>query len=140
MKIFISLIAALFVASGVKAADIAKKDLPKTLLIKKDADGTLYVHRSSVPLDKVDQNNAKTLEKLKFVKVSSLSEVLNVEGIASATDELDRDRPRQSWYVWYGGYYGYYYPYNPVYYYSYTYYPYYYYGYRDCNYYWYGYY
>jgi len=45
MKIFMSLIVALFLSNGANAADVAKKDLPKTILIKKDADGTLYVHR-----------------------------------------------------------------------------------------------
>ncbi|MES2767880.1 MAG: hypothetical protein V4596_01940 [Bdellovibrionota bacterium] len=140
IKVSTTLLTAFFLSTSAIAADVAKKDLPKTILIKKDQDGTLYVHRSNIILQGVDKTTAEKLDELEFEKVSSLSDVINVESIVSNTDELDRDLPRQSWYIYYGNYHGYYYPYYPVYYYSYTYYPYYNYGWSGCNYYWYRYY
>lgn len=121
-------------------AEIAKQDRldrPRAILIKKDQNGEIFIHKSDQVIGKVDENSAANLDKLQFQKLSDFKGKLDIENIASVTDELDRDLPRQSWYWWGYGYgYGYSY-YYPVYYYSYAYYPYYYYGWGGCSYYWY---
>lgn len=125
-----------------------KSKIPQSILVKKDENGKLYVLESKVLLDQVNEMDAKELDKLAFVPLEGSDKIKMEDVVPSLAkiDELDRDTPRQSWYVYWGwGYnrYPYYYPYYymPIYYYSYytyyNYYPYYAYNYSGCNYYWY---
>ncbi len=105
---------------------------PQSILIKKDQNGEISVYRSTDLLGKVTSETAPELENLNFEKLSSV-EGLDKEKLVAGIEELDRDKPRQSWYYW-GWSYAYYYP---IYYYAYTYIPYYYYNWGGCSYYWY---
>lgn len=119
-----------------------KAKLPQTIIIKKDVNGKLSVFKSSERLKKVGAKDVSQLEKLPFESLEN-TKGLKVENLSASINELDNDKPRQSWYFWYGGWgYNYYYPYAyyyyPLYYYSYAYYPYYYYAYNGCSYYYYN--
>jgi hypothetical protein len=126
---------------------IDKKDMPKGILVKTDAQGNVSIYKSMSDLDAKAMIESKAFEKFAFETVAKPVKPI---------DELNNDKPRQSWYVWYNPYiyynyayanygYGYGYSYGyynygyayPMYYYGYNYYPYYNYAYGGCNYYWY---
>lgn len=123
------------------STDQQKGNLPQAIIVKRDKDGTISVYKSQTAFAKTDLKNKALLEKLPFVSLEN-AKGLQTENLAASIHELDNDKPRQSWYYWYGGWgYNYYQPYAyynyPVYYYNYAYYPYYYYGYNGCSYYYY---
>lgn len=114
--------------------------IPKTILIKQDANGEIYVYKSNNQLGKIKAGQEAGLDKIKFERLSDIFNQVKIRKNLSETAELDSDTPRQSWYrsYWNHGYY----PYYPIYYYAYnmnfSYYPYYNYNWNGCNYYWYG--
>lgn len=116
-----------------KATKETKVERPETILVKKDQNGNITVYESKDVLEEGALSGAE-LEQLQFKKPPTNMNLAKVSQIPTGLEELNQDKPRQSWYYWGWGW-GFYYP---VYYYNYAYYPTYYYGWGGCSYYWYN--
>jgi hypothetical protein len=141
VRIFNFLLVTLFISASGYAQTPDLENIPKSILIRKDKNGDVYIHRSHAKLGKLRAGQETKLEKLKWIKLSSLSNQIVLKAPKSPTQELDKDIPRQSWYVYWGYSNGYYLNY-PIHYYAYhyryTFYPYYSYSRAGSSYYWYG--